>query len=99
MKQNTISFLLTSDEIELLASIVYREPALTEILLRVKTEEDGLRIRFSYENLEDCLWALAYEAECESALDRRQKLSAFAQKLGGYKRLRRYMAYIRSKTM
>jgi len=99
MNQFTISFLLNSDEMELLASIVYREPALTGILLRVKTEDDGLRISFSHKNLEDCLWALAYEAECENAFDRRQKLSAFAQKLGGYKRLRRYMAYIRSKAI
>ncbi len=91
MKQGTISFLLTPDEFELLASIVYLEPALDEVLSKVKAEVGGLRIKFLYEDLEDSLNALAHEMEHESAAGRRQQLRTLGEKLEGYKRLRQHV--------
>jgi hypothetical protein len=91
MKQSAISFLLTPDEFKLLASIVYLEPALDEVLSKVKAEEGRLRIKFLYEDLEDSLSALAHEVEHESAIGRRHQICVLIGKLEGYKRLRKHV--------
>jgi len=92
MKQSTVSFLLTSHEFKLLASIVYLEPFLDEILSKVKAEDGGLRVKFPYEDLEDAVNALAHQVEHESDPERRQQLQALGEKLEGYKQLRQHVS-------
>lgn len=91
MKQSTISFLLTTNEFQLLASIVYLEPFLDEVLSKVKAEEGALRLKFSYGDLEDAVNALDHQGGHESDPDRRRQLQMLGERLEGYKRLRHHV--------
>jgi hypothetical protein len=91
MKSNTISFLVTPDEFKLLAGIQHLEPGLVETLDKAKSEDGHLRLRFDYEDLDDCLGALAFEANHTTSDKKKARLHALCEKLERYTRLREHV--------
>ena len=86
MKQSGISFLVTHEEFALLERVIYLEPGIDEVL-DAATDEDGLvRLKFTYDDLNDCLEALSFEAIQNDAP--KDALLALYVKLAGYGKLR-----------
>ncbi|MBF0618751.1 MAG: hypothetical protein HQL19_01155 [Candidatus Omnitrophica bacterium] len=88
MKRNAISFLVTPEEFKFLAGVQHLEPGICETLDKAKAEEGGLRLRFDYEDLDDCLGALAFEVNHTTADKKESRLHVLCERLEGYARLR-----------
>ncbi len=88
MKRSAISFLVTPDEFKLIAGVQHLEPGLCEVIDRAKAEEGGLLLRFDYEDLEECLGALAFEANHTKSAKKEARLHALCERLERYSRLR-----------
>jgi len=89
MRQSGISFLVTDEEFELLERIIYLEPSIDEVLDKAKDEEGLTRLRMDYDELNECLEALSYEAAQDDSPA--HHLMALHKKLSDYCKLRDYV--------
>lgn len=89
MHKNIISFLITKDEADLLERIIYLEPGIDEVLDNAKDENGLVRLKMEYEDLNECLEALSYEAQQNDAP--KQKLMTLYEKIRGYGKLKELM--------
>jgi len=89
MQDNTISFLITKVEAQLLERVIYLEPSIDEVLDNAKLEKGQVRLNMSYDDLKDCLEALSYEAVQNDAP--KEDMLALCAKMQGYDKLTQLM--------
>jgi len=87
VKKSRISFLLTENECELLEGVVYLEPGIAEVLDNSVMEENKVRLKCEYEDLEECLETLSF-VMAQSEGPNKKELRDLYEKLGGYLKLR-----------
>ena len=90
MQKNTISFLITKEEANLLERIIYLEPGIDEVLDNAKEENGLVRLKMDYEDLNECLEALSYEAQQHDSPG--ENLMALHSKIQGYDKLKELMS-------
>jgi hypothetical protein len=90
MQENTISFLITKEEVDLLERIIYLEPGIDEVLDKAKEEKGMVRLKMDYEELNECLEALSYEAQQYDAPQ--EELMALHSKIQGFGKLKELMS-------
>ena len=86
---NTISFLITKEEANLLERVIYLEPSIDEVLDNAKAEKGSVRLKLTYDDLKDCLEALSFEAIQNDVP--REELLALYVKMQGYGKLKELM--------
>jgi len=89
MEQSTISFLLTKEECDLLERIIYLEPGIDEVLDKATREDDWVRLKFTYDDLKDCLEAISFEM-IQSGSPKVKWMTLY-EKLERYSKLRQHV--------
>jgi len=89
MQKNTISFLITKEEADLLERVIYLEPGIGEVLDNAKNENGLVRLKMVYEDLNECLEALSFGAIQNDAP--KEELMALYSKIQGYGKLKELM--------
>ena len=87
MRQTKLSFLLFADEIRILNEVTFLEPYLVDNLKRVKKEDGRYRIRFTLDDLNDAVHAVAYGAKCFKTYREKVRYNCLRDKLLTYLRL------------